>query len=273
MTDTPPNPPLVCFHNHLVPGVDDGARSAEEARDALLAMRDLGVRRLVATPHLSGELTERPAALERRLEEIDAGWDRLLGVADAAPEVTLSRGAEIMLDTPRPRLDDPRLRLGGGSAVLVEFSWGGLPPRVEDLLHELKAGGARPVAAHPERYREMRGRGVERIEEWRRLGVVIQINAGSITGRYGREVERTAWTLLERGWVDAVCSDFHPRPGHAPLLGKAYEALLEVGAEEQAGLLFSVNPGRVLDGEEPEPVPPVRRGLLQSLRRRLARRG
>jgi len=265
--------PLACFHNHLIPGVDDGAQDEEEARDALLAMRDLGVRRLVATPHISGELTERPAALEQRLAEIDAGWERLLGVAGAAPEVTLSRGAEIMLDTPRPRLDDPRLRLGGGSAVLVEFSWGGLPPRVDDLLYELQVGGARPVAAHPERYREVQGRGVERLEEWRRLGVVIQVNAGSITGRYGREVERTAWALLERGWVDVVCSDFHPRPGRTPLLRKAYDALVEAGAAEQADLLFSVNPGRVLDGEELAEVPPVRRSFLEVIRQRLSGRG
>ncbi|HEX6938344.1 MAG TPA: CpsB/CapC family capsule biosynthesis tyrosine phosphatase [Longimicrobiales bacterium] len=248
--------PLTDFHNHLIPGVDDGAQTVDESRAGVQAMFESGVRALVATPHVQGSLTRQPEALERRLAELDAGWARLTAeVAPAFPELRIHRGAEVMLDTPEPDFSDPRIRLDGGPFVLVEFPFMTVPPQAGRAIGAIKLAGWSPIVAHPERYNgldpEARMAG-----EWRRLGAHLQVNAGSLLGRYGEQARRVALTLLERGWADYIGSDYHAR-GRAHL--RACRARLEeLGGAEQAALLMEVNPARVLEGEAPLPVSPLR---------------
>src|SRR5687768_6320068 len=112
----------VDFHNHLIPGVDDGAQTVEESLEALECFRKDGVTVVVATPHVDASLTLEPAALGRRLAEIDAGWALLQEAAVRDfPDIVLYRGCELALDVPKPDLTDARLRLNGGRYVLIEF--------------------------------------------------------------------------------------------------------------------------------------------------------
>lgn len=253
---------LTDFHNHLIPGVDDGAQDIAESRAGLQAMFESGVRSLVMTPHLQGSLTRRPEALAERLAELDAGWTRLTDeLAGEFPEMRLGRGAEVMLDTPEPDFSDARVRLNGGPFVLVEFPFMTVPPQAERVLSAIRMGGWMPILAHPERYGGLDA-DVRAPGEWRRFGAYLQVNAGSILGRYGESARRIALTLLERGWVDYIASDYHAR-GRAHL--RACRARLEeMGGAEHAHLLMEVNPARILEGEPPLPVPPLRtkRGLL-----------
>src|SRR5690606_18130079 len=90
----------------------------------------------------------------------------------------------------------------------------------------------------------------------------LQVNAGSVLGRYGDGARRVALALLERGWVDYIASDYHAR-GRAHLRAcRAY--LEELGGAEHARLPIEATPAGVLEGEPPIPVPPLRtkRGLL-----------
>ncbi|HYR11856.1 MAG TPA: CpsB/CapC family capsule biosynthesis tyrosine phosphatase [Longimicrobium sp.] len=248
---------MIDFHNHLIPGVDDGAASLDQSRASLEAYRAQGVRAVVATPHLNASLADSPPALEAYLARVDEGWEslRALGAAEF-PEVRLERGFEVMLDTPSPRLADPRLRLAGTSLVLVEFPFMSVPPNAEGTLFALKVAGWTPVIAHPERYSNADAGG-QAAEGWKRVGALLQVNAGSVLGRYGPEARERAWTLLERGLADYVASDYHARgPLH---LAACREALAAAGGEAQARLLMEENAGRLLAGEQPLPVEPLRR--------------
>jgi protein-tyrosine phosphatase len=105
------------------------------------------------------------------------------------------------------------------------------------------------------------------------VGAYLQVNYGSLAGRYGAEAQATAYRLLRRGWVDYMASDFH---GHARLRlyqQEAWEALEELGAEEALGYLCRINPGRVLGDEPPLPVPPLpaERGFWTRLKGMLQR--
>lgn len=245
------------FHNHLVPGVDDGAQSREEARAGLEAMYAEGARHIIVTPHFDGSLTQRPGALAERLEELDAGW-RTLG--EVAAEVGLAglelgRGVELKLDTPRVDLSDPRLRLNGGSYVLMEFPFMSVPPQSTRAVEAIRNDGWTPIIAHPERYN-----GVDDIArhaaEWRRAGAYLQVNAASLIGRYGPESRRRAMELLANGLVDFLASDFHARG--KPRLASVRDLLLGLGGEAQARLLLETNPARMVAGEPPLPVTPLR---------------
>jgi protein-tyrosine phosphatase len=256
-------PPLADIHNHLIPGVDDGARTVEEAVAALGAMWDQGVRRLVATPHLNADLTHRAERFAERMAAMDAGWSLL---SDAAarhfPELQVARGHEIMLDVPQVQMADPRIRLAGGSAVLVEFPRLFVPAGSTHALHQLRAAGWLPIVAHPERYVNvnLESGDLSLVGEWRRAGARMIVNAGSLLGGFGSGALATVREMLRCGWVDMIASDYHARPGRPLVLRECYDQLIAWGGDEQATLLLCVNPGRVIDGMEPLPVPALQLG-------------
>src|SRR5687768_15502280 len=98
---------MIDFHNHVIPGVDDGAADLSQALAALEAFAAQGVGTVVATPHVSGASTLDPPVLQRTLARIDRGWEELCAAAaGAAAAVRLERGAEVMLDVPAPDLSD-----------------------------------------------------------------------------------------------------------------------------------------------------------------------
>ena len=258
---------LLDFHNHLMPGVDDGAADEAEARSGLDALWAQGVRTVVATPHVEASLTRHDSELQRRLTELDEGWRRLQdAVAGRYHELVLKRGAEVMLDTPELDLSEERLRLAGGQYVLVEYPFMMVPPQSSRVLDHIRAGGYVPIVAHPERYANLTTTS-ELPQEWREHGALLQVNAGSITGRYGPQARANVLSLLQRGFADFMCSDYHSRG--VPATSSAYAALAELAATEHADLLMSVNPHRMLNGEMPLPVPPlsIERSFTERVRR------
>jgi protein-tyrosine phosphatase len=257
---------LLDFHNHVIPGVDDGAADDEQAAAALEAFSDQSIDTLIATPHINASLTLSPALLQERLAEIDAGWGRLTRIVTSRfPAMHVHRGAEIMLDTPQLVLDDPRLRLAGGRFALVEYPFMSVPPQSTSVLQLLVRAGVVPVIAHPERYTSFAAMSMLPAE-WKAAGALLQVNAGSILGRYGPQARDAAFALLERGMADYICSDFHARG--RPATAAARTALLELGGEEIADILISVNPRRLLDDEMPLPTPSLMRqpGMLDRIR-------
>jgi protein-tyrosine phosphatase len=252
------------FHNHLMPGVDDGAHTGEESAAALAALAAEGVTTVITTPHVDASIAAQPAALQRRLAELDAAWATLQDVA-ADSAVRVLRGAELALDVPDPDFSEPRLRLAGTDFVLVEFAYMTVPPNSAAVLQRIRQGGWIPILAHPERYGAL-GHNPDLALEWRGAGAFLQVNGASLLGRYGTEPKRAAEQLLARGWVDYICSDYHSRTG--PWVARYRQWLLEHGATEQALLLLQVNPQRLVDGELPIPVPPLvhQRRLWQRVR-------
>ena len=248
------------FHNHLVPGVDDGAREPADSSAALERYRAEGVAQIITTPHFSGSLTRDQAKLEARLAELDAGWKLLRAAVEtdgvrAGGALRVERGVEVMLDMPDPDLSDERLRLAGGPFVLVEYPMQRVPPvNAEYALVELKARGWTPVIAHPERYHNLDPTLAE-LERFRGAGAFLAMNAGSLFGNYGKTAAAHARRMLVAGKADYVASDYHARG--EPGMQRFVQAMGEAGFSEQAELLTVINPGRLLAGELPLRVPPM----------------
>ncbi|MFH1764438.1 MAG: CpsB/CapC family capsule biosynthesis tyrosine phosphatase [Gemmatimonadota bacterium] len=256
------------LHSHLVPGVDDGSRTLQEARDGLRRFEASGVRQIVTTPHLDGSLTRDRGLLEVRLAKVDEAWGSLRRMAaEEFPDLELHRGHEVMLDIPDPDLSDPRVHLAGTPYVLVEWPGLQVPPSTLPVLDRLVDSGIKPIIAHPERYRGL-GREVVLPGEWRARGALLQVNHGSVLGKYGDLPRRRAVTLLERGWVDLMASDFHGRAHLSPSVREAQEVFLEWGGRDRFDLLARVNPARILRGEDPMQVIPltVKKRAWQRLR-------
>jgi protein-tyrosine phosphatase len=231
------------LHSHLVPGVDDGSRTTEEAVSGIRALQQDGIRTIVTTPHLDGSLTRDREMFQARLQEVGESFERLdREVKEVLPDVDLRLAYEVMLDVPDPDLSDPRLHLSDASFALVEWPGLRVPPST-DLVSFLPG-------------------------EWRAKGALLQVNYGSVTGRYGETPRRRAVTFLERGWVDLMASDFHGRPHLSPFLSEARSAFSGWGEGDEFELLARVNPSRILRGENPLPVPPIaaKHGVWQRLR-------
>lgn len=256
---------MLDLHTHLLPGVDDGARRIEDAKTGLAALSAQGVSAVMLTPHFQASLTEATGQMLARLEELDTAWASLQAlVRSEFAGLRIFRGAELMLDTPIPELDDPRLRLAGGEFLLIEFPGLSIPPRSVDAVRALQAKGYRPIIAHPERYPGMAG-GLEIVKHWRRSGAFLQINHGSLLGDYGPVPRQAAFLLLRRGWADFLSSDFHSRG--EPRIAAGLDALRRAGGAEQAELLAISNPERLLQAQAPLPVPPLpaQRGIFARL--------
>ena len=247
------------FHNHLIPGVDDGARDNEFSLAALGAFRREGVRQIITTPHFDGALTQQPERFAARLAELDAGWGvlRTLISADADKfgiEMHVARGAEVMLNVPDPDLSDARLRLAGTQFVLVEFPMLQLPPaNAVVAVQYIRQAGWVPVIAHPERYRNLDS--LAPLGAFRSAGALLQVNAGSLFGDYGSTAQKWAMEIFSNGLASYVGSDYHARG--EPGVARFARALADAGFADQATLLMSVNPGRLLNNEGPQPVPPM----------------
>lgn len=246
---------LVDIHSHLVPGVDDGARSVEAAVASVERMTHVGIRRLITTPHIRGSLTLNPEGLEERLSQVSEAFDEAaVAIKAALPEIEYKRGHEILLDVPEVDLSDPRIRMDGTSFVLVEWPRLQIPPGSHRVLARLREQGYRPIVAHPERYMgqanplDMAGR-------WRRAGAYLQVNYGSLDGRYGHQANEIALQLLEAGLVDYMASDFHGKSGLKIYKEEAWEVLQERDGGEALDFMCRVNPDRILHNLDPVPVP------------------
>jgi protein-tyrosine phosphatase len=258
-----PAGPLVDLHCHLVPGVDDGARTVEDAIHWLESFRDSGILRVATTPHLSASHASSPWR-----DRIEARFLDLKRIADEqVPEVELTLSFEVRIDEPEADLSDRGLGLGGGT-LLVEFPQLMLPAYPELMLSSVSEQGWRLALAHPERYTGI-GRSYGHVERWREAGALMFVNVGSLLGEYGPEAERVARQMIASGHADCLASDHHGRDSRSTSLRMGWDRLAEAGYLEIADLLCATNPAAVLRGDPVEPVPAA--DLSLPLVRRLRR--
>jgi protein-tyrosine phosphatase len=242
-------PGFIDLHCHWIPSVDDGARNVDEAITMLRALAELGFERVLATPHMRPGLFDNTAAdLRTAFERVQAQ----IGVQTGLPERALS-SEHFFDEVVFERLCSGQgLPYPGGAAVLLEFHGSTFPPRVEQLLAQLRRRGLVPVVAHPERYQAV----WERPEILDRLGdqgVLALLDVAALAGKYGRATQRSAELLLERGAYHAACSDAH-RPEDVTQVARGMRWVAERYGESELQALFRDGPLQILGETPPRPV-------------------
>ena len=236
---------MIDVHSHILPGVDDGARTLEEARDlARLAHAD-GVTTIAATPHVRADFPTTAEQMEAGVEELR--YDFVIQGID----VDVVHGAEVSMELlyAIPPEELPRLTLGQtGRYLLVECPYRGSPQPFELAIGTLKRQGITPILAHPERNPVVQDR-PDRLLTFIDAGALIQITAASLEGTLDRASQHCARRLLELGAVHVLASDAHgPHIRNASLSGAARE----VGDSGLARYLTTEAPAAILAGE---PIP------------------
>lgn len=260
---------LVDIHCHALPGVDDGADSIDVGLDMLRRAIDEGVDDVILTPHFrADDGADRAQVLQQRFTE----FAEIVGAQGL--DVRLHLGAELGFRFGLAELAESSVvaRLAGGPYVLVDLPPGPLSPGLEQAFFEIRTAGYRPVLAHPERHRTL-ATDPERIEQLRAQDLLLQIDAGSLRGRFGRRAQAAAIRLTESGQADFVGSDGHDLDRRPLSLRSAYEQVEQLAGPEAAQRMFAHNPRRVLAGESVEAGRGVQRptrpkGLWQRLRQR-----
>ncbi|MGK9117732.1 tyrosine-protein phosphatase [Olivibacter jilunii] len=192
------------MHSHILPGIDDGAKDVETSIALIKGLQRLGYKRFVATPHIISDLHPNTK------ETIDAAFTQLRQALLAAQlDVEIDYAAEYMMDEMFEGLMEkgPLLKLAD-DYVLVETMFMAEPPNLSTVLFDMQTAGYKPVVAHPERYHFVFNKPAK-AERMKDRGALLQINALSLTGYYGKHEKHTAIQLLEAGLVDFIGTDIH----------------------------------------------------------------
>jgi protein-tyrosine phosphatase len=193
------------MHSHILPGIDDGADSLETSLKLIRGMKELGYKKLIATPHIMWDMYRNtPDIVHRKLDEVrkavkDAGIDIELG---AAAEYFLDEHVEDLLNKKEPLLTISE------NKVLAEFSLAFPPMNIKEMLFEMQMQGYLPIIAHPERYTYLQ-RNRDFYEELRDTGCLFQLNILSLSGHYGKGVMELAQYLLRNNYYSLVGTDLH----------------------------------------------------------------
>jgi len=235
------------LHCHYVPGIDDGAGSAEDGQAMLRGLAELGFSRVIATPHTRpGMFDNTPATIGEAFERFLAG----LPSGEALPHLQLSSEHYFDEVVFQRLLSGKGLPYPGEKAVLLEFYQVDFPPMVQHRLFDLRSRGLLPVIAHPERYQCL-WRSPDILERLVDGGSAALLDVAALVGKYGRKTQQCAETLLERGLYRAACSDAH-RPSDVAEVARGIERLRELYGDEEVEFLLREGPVGLLAGTLPE---------------------
>src|ERR1035437_533698 len=217
---------MIDLHCHLLPGIDDGPETLDEALCLAQFAVQHGIRRAVVTPHI------HPGRYDNDLVTILPVFEAFK-TALAARDIPLELGfaAEVHVDPAILTLvAEERMpflgQVGEFRIILLEFPHGHIPVGSEKLVDWLLQHQIRPIIAHPERNKDI-------IRNWRKIapfvsmGCWLQVTAGAMAGDFGPFARETAETLLEQGWVKLPATDAHNLEHRPPDMEAGRQAAAE----------------------------------------------
>ena len=194
------------LHCHLLPGIDDGSSSIEESISLLKSMKEFGIDEIVLTPHYienskyNCNNKNKKALLNKFLKE----------VKKENIDVKIYLGNEVYFTNNLIELIDQKEieTINNSRYLLFEFPMHGHCKGTGEILLKLISRGYIPILAHPERYKKFLEK-PDLLEEYLRMGVLLQGNFSSLYGKYGRKEKKLLKYYIKKGWISFLGSDTH----------------------------------------------------------------
>lgn len=195
-------PGFTDFHNHLLPGIDDGADTATDSLNIIEKFNELGVNNFVATPHVMGEFyPNTPATILPALNKLKKQLSK---------DTQIQVSGEYMMDQfLLEQLEAENLLPILEKYLLVEMSYFQAPINLEEILFKIQNQDLKPILAHPERYAFYHSKSLVKYKDLKSRGCDFQLNMLSLTPHYGIGIQKTAFQLIESGMIDYISSDAH----------------------------------------------------------------
>ena len=191
----------VDIHSHILPGIDDGAKTLEDTEFLLEEMKQLGFTKVITTPHTMSTVWENtPETIKNALTKVESKLTLPFEI-QAASEYLLD---ESVIN----KAKNGELLTLKGNFALVELSYLNAPIQLYDFLYQLQLTGYHVVLAHPERYSYFHSNKKE-YQKLKKAGCLFQLNLLSTVGYYGKDVAETAKYLLKKDLYDFTGSDIH----------------------------------------------------------------
>ncbi len=235
---------MIDLHCHILPNVDDGPDSLELSLKMLKQAASQGIEAICATPHVDNWANgQTENALHDRINKL-----REAASAKNLP-VELHLGSEIYFNLGIENLRQYTFSSlnGTGRYWLVEFSNDIFPSIVESFVSKSLSWNRIPILAHAERYKflYMKPKYLRAIIK---AGALLQIDAGSFVGQYGRRKVKLAQQLVTTGSCHIIASDAHDLDKKPFYMRSAFKAVEELVGSTEANLLFRDNPRAILQG-------------------------
>ena len=193
------------IHSHLVPGVDDGAKTVNEAMRLLQHLAELGYQKVITTPHVASDYyPNTPQSIRTAFQALQAA------LAHDKLDIQVSIAAEYYADDHFEKLlaSEDEILAFHGKHVLIESSMLSPIANLPKVIHQLLARDFQPILAHPERYLYYQKQ-PDQFSRFKAMGCQLQVNLLSLAGYYGRDQKKLGIQLLEMGLVDYLGTDLH----------------------------------------------------------------
>ncbi len=195
------------IHNHILPGIDDGAQNVEDSISLLEKFSDIGISKFIATPHIMNDYyPNTPKTINNALVLLNKG----ISENEKLKNTEIRFAAEYMMDQNfLDLMKTEKLLPLKDNMVLVEMSYFQAPINLNEILFKLQTNGYKPVLAHPERYAFYHAKDLSKYEDLKNRGCLFQLNMLSLTPHYGSNMQKFAYKLLVNGMIDFIGSDAH----------------------------------------------------------------
>ena len=194
----------VDIHSHLLPGIDDGAKTFGDSLRLIQSLKALGVSQFITTPHIIFNLWDNSGEQIKDLKQ-----ETVLELEKYQITVPFRAAAEYMMDDHFVQLfKSEKLLTLKDNYVLVEMSYINPPIQLYEILFDLQVAGYTPVLAHPERYIFFHAN-FDEYQKLKRAGCLFQLNLAAVVGYYGDQIAKVAEKLLQKGMYNFVGSDVH----------------------------------------------------------------
>jgi protein-tyrosine phosphatase len=240
---------MIDIHHHLLWGMDDGSSSLENSFAMAKMAAEDGITHIVCSPHANGRYFYDPQQVAEKIAELQVLLD------SKAIAVKLGRGCDFHMsfeNIQEAKIHPSRFSINGLGYLLVEVPDYGLPRGLTEIFYELQLAGLTPILTHPERNPTLQN-DRSRVKEWLQRGVLIQVTAGSVIGRMGKNAEKMAHDLLTNRWVHFLATDAHNTTSRVPKMREAFELVAKKYGSDYAHLLCVSNPLAVFTGKPMSP--------------------
>lgn len=195
---------MIDVHNHILYGIDDGSPTIEKSIEILQKAYEVGYREFILTPHFI-EDTDYICNNRSKLIRL-RNLQKKVKQINLPVELYLGNEVHIHDDIIKNIKDKKIMPLNNGKYLLLELPFRNRYHGTEDIIFELTRHDIVPVIAHVERYQYITEKDIERFID---LGCLIQGNALSLTGKYGKDAEKKLKMFLKKNMIHVLCSDAH----------------------------------------------------------------